>query len=174
MFRKSKTMKAVVLSSMMAAASVLTAMPVHAAGSHPMYRLYNPNTGEHLYTAHQNELYSLTSRGWDYEGVGWYAPDAGWYTYRLYNPNAGDHFYTMDADECNALVDLGWNYEGVAFASPSLGWDDPQEASGIPVYRLYNPNSTTASHHYTANADEANMLADLGWNYEGIAWYAVQ
>lgn len=174
MFRKSKTMKAILLSSMIATAGSLSALPVYAAGSHPIARLYNPNTGEHFYTAYRNELNTLQNLGWQYEGTGWTAPDSGWYVYRLYNPNTSDHHYTMDVDECNALIRLGWKYEGIAFASPSLGWTDPDEASGIPVYRLYNPNSPTASHHYTTNPDEANTLADLGWSYEGIGWYALQ
>ncbi|HCK87514.1 MAG TPA: hypothetical protein DHW39_01760, partial [Erysipelotrichaceae bacterium] len=39
-----------------------------------MYRLYNPNSGEHFYTAKAKERDVLASIGWQYEGIGWYAP----------------------------------------------------------------------------------------------------
>lgn len=39
-----------------------------------MYRMYNPNSGEHFYTANSFEKDSLTKSGWKYEGIGWYAP----------------------------------------------------------------------------------------------------
>ena len=34
-----------------------------------LYRVYNPNNGEHLYTKNLNEVISLTKVGWNYEGV---------------------------------------------------------------------------------------------------------
>ena len=39
-----------------------------------MHRLYNPNSGEHFYTASVKERDGLVSAGWKYEGVGWTAP----------------------------------------------------------------------------------------------------
>lgn len=147
--------------------------PIHAADSYAMNRLYNPNTGEHFYTASSNEAAVLSSLGWRNEGKGWNAPTTGWYVWRLYNPNAGDHHYTMDEEEKNALVSIGWRDEGAAFASPDLAWTPVKEADGIPVYRLYNPNSATASHHYTTSVNEANALLRLGWRYEGVGWYAL-
>lgn len=55
-----------------------------------MYRLYNPNSSEHFYTADLHEKNALISYGWQYEGIGWFAPQSGEPVYRLYNPNAGD------------------------------------------------------------------------------------
>ena len=37
------------------------------------------------------------------------------------------------------------------------------------VYRLYN--RSTGDHFYTNNQTEAQMIADMCWDYEGIAWY---
>ena len=37
--------------------------------SRSMYRLYNPNSGEHFYTSNQGERDHLVSLGWRYEGV---------------------------------------------------------------------------------------------------------
>lgn len=61
-----------------------------------LYRLYNPNSGEHFYTKTTGERDNLRKVGWHYEGVGWVAPSTGNPVYRLYNPNAGDHHYTLN------------------------------------------------------------------------------
>jgi len=31
----------------------------------------------------------------------------------------------------------------------------------------------TGAHHYTADKAESDGLVELGWKYEGIAWYGV-
>ena len=87
-----------------------------------MYRVYNPNSGEHFYTKDINERDDLISLGWRDEGIGWFsAYEDGEPVYRLYNPNAtgafeaGAHFYTMKEDERDILDALGWNYEGIGW-----------------------------------------------------------
>ena len=132
----------------------------------PMYRLYNPNSGEHFYTGSADERDMLDDAGWNYEGIAWNAPTkSGKPVYRLYNPNSGDHHYTMSVDERDWLADLGWQYEGVAWNS--AGND------GTPLYRLYNPNADCGSHHYTGSTQERDHLVGLGWVYEGIGWYGM-
>lgn len=135
-----------------------------AASSIPMYRLYNPNSGEHFYTKTVSERDHLRSVGWRYEGIGWQAPTNGNPVYRLYNPNAGDHHYTLLVSERDHLKKVGWRDEGISWYSPN---------SGIPLYRLYNPNAKAGSHHYTPITSERDNLKKAGWRYEGIAWYAV-
>lgn len=39
-----------------------------------------------------------------------------------------------------------------------------------PVYRLYNPNS--GGHHFTISVGEKQMLKNIGWRDEGVAWQA--
>ena len=135
--------------------------------SRSMYRLYNPNSGEHFYTSNQGERDHLVSLGWRYEGVAWNAPLTGAPIFRLYNPNAGDHHYTGSEKERDDLVKLGWKYEGVA-------WYTAPSTTKKPQYRLYNPNCTGAgAHHYTGSIEERDGLVKLGWRYEGIAWYGV-
>ena len=129
-----------------------------------MYRLYNPNSGEHFYTANLTEKNNVQRAGWRYEGIGWNAPTSGNPVYRLYNANAGDHHYTLNANERDHLKKVGWKYEGVSWYSPG---------SGKPLYRLYNPNAKAGSHHYTLNTNERDNLKRAGWRYEGVAWYAV-
>lgn len=127
----------------------------------PMYRLYNPNSGEHFYTSGEGERDSLTSQGWQMEGTAWTAPESGDSVYRLYNPNAGDHHYTTNANEKDALVKAGWNYEGVSWYS----------SGDKTLLRLYNPQAKGAgSHHYTLNTGEKDNLVRQGWQDEGKAW----
>lgn len=141
------------------------ATPVCAGdGSIPMYRLYNPNSGEHFYTANYGETVSVCAAGWNYEGIAWYAPASGDPVYRLYNPNAGDHHYTMNAAEKDHLVSVGWNYEGVSWYS----------GGSTPLFRAYNPNAVAGAHHYTTNAAEISNICSVGWNNEGIGWYGIR
>ena len=132
----------------------------------PMYRLYNPNSGEHFYTGSIVEKDNLVAAGWTYEGVAWNAPiKSGEPVYRVYNPNSGDHHYTMSAEERDNLVAVGWTYEGVAWNSA--------HPENLPLYRLYNPNADRGSHHYTGSTEERDMLVSVGWIYEGIGWFGL-
>lgn len=97
------------------AAALVAPASAYAVDNQKMYRMYNPNSGEHFYTANVMEMSNLHRIGWNYEGVGWIAPASGPSVYRLYNPNAGDHHYTMRAEEKDHLVSLGWRYEGVGW-----------------------------------------------------------
>lgn len=126
-----------------------------------MHRLYNPNSGEHFYTASSAERDNVKKAGWRYEGIGWQAPKSGSPVYRLYNPNAGDHHYTLNVAEKNNLVKVGWRYEGISWYS----------GGSKPLYRLYNPNAKAGSHHYTLLQSERDNLIKKGWRNEGIGWY---
>ncbi len=134
-----------------------------------MFRLYNPNSGEHFYTGSVEERETLVGYGWQYEGVAWNAPvqaEAWQNVFRLFNPNSGDHHYTMSTEERDFLVSLGWIYEGVA-------WNTATTEGNVPQYRLYNPNADCGSHHYTGSEEERDFLVSLGWHYEGIGWYGI-
>lgn len=132
-----------------------------------MYRMYNPNSGEHFYTANTNERDHLTGLGWNYEGIGWVAPQTSNHpVYRLYNPNAGDHHYTLNTAEKDMLVKKGWNYEGIGWYS-----DDQQR---VPLYRQYNPNARAGAHNFTTSKAENDHLVSVGWRAEGIGWYGIQ
>lgn len=130
-----------------------------------MYRLYNPNSGEHFYTASGYEKEHLVSLGWKYEGVGWVAPSSGDPVYRLYNKNGSEHHYTMDVNEKDGLVAKGWSYEGIGWYS-----DTNKE---VGVWRQYNPNAFANNHNYTVSVTEKNTLIGLGWKDENIGWYGI-
>ncbi len=132
-----------------------------------MYRVYNPNSGEHFYTASAAERDNLVSVGWQDEGTGWYAPEtSATPVYRLYNPNAGDHHYTMSSYERDELVKVGWNDEGT-------GWYS-DDAETVPVLRQYNPNAKAGAHNFTTSQVENDYLVTVGWKAEGTGWYASQ
>jgi len=124
-----------------------------------VFRLYKPSSGEHLYTKNVSEANSLQNSGWNYEGVGWVAPDSGTQVFRLYNPNSSLHHYTSDTNERDSLIKAGWKYEQVAFHS----------GGNLPVYRAYNPNS--GLHNFTSALGEQNSLVSVGWKNEGTAFY---
>lgn len=133
-----------------------------------MHRLYNPYSGEHLYTADANERATLSRVGWRPEGEAWVAPESSSVpVWRLYNPwvPGGDHHYTTDKNEYDELKKAGWKQEGV-------GWYSDDE-EGIALHRLYNPFATTGTHHYTRDKNERDELVRLGWKSEGVAWYGV-
>ena len=65
-------------------------------------------------------------------------------------------------------VSSGWEQEGIAWYSASK-----DDKGAVPLYRLFNPYATVATHHYTASSDEYNKLGEAGWEREGYAWYGV-
>lgn len=137
------------------------------AGEISMYRLYNPNSGEHLYTKNSVERLTLAQSGWYYEGVGWIAPSSSSTpVYRLYSVQSGDHHYTTSVGERNWLKRLGWRDEGIGWYSA-----DNQQ---IPLYRSYNRNAKAGSHHYTTSLAEHQALLQKGWQDEKIGWYALK
>ncbi|WP_367614354.1 hypothetical protein [Allobaculum sp. Allo2] len=86
-----------------------------------MYRLYNPNAGDHHYTLDTAERAALVEMGWTAEGITCYtsASENDRPVYRLYNPNAvaGSHHFTFNATERDGLVTMGWVDEGIGFYS---------------------------------------------------------
>ncbi len=140
-------------------------------GDIALFRLYNPNTGEHFYTQDVGERRALIAeQGWKGEAIIGYFPSNAWsepivVMFRFYNPNTGDHHYASDPDEIRNVLIAGWTAEGPSFYSR-------REGAGIPIYRLFNPNAVTGTHHYTSSEAEKDYLVGLGWRYEGTPWYA--
>lgn len=138
-----------------------------------MHRLYNPNSGEHFYTASTFERDHLVSVGWNYEGYAWGCPRISRTpVYRLYNPVSGDnHHYTVSAHERDVLVKAGWTDEGIAW----YGVDDScKDGTEVNVLRAYNPYTVThkGTHNWTTSAYEQKVICDLGWRDEGVSFVA--
>lgn len=134
----------------------------------PVFRVYNPNSGEHVYTRNYSEVTNLVRAGWKDEGVAWRNSEGQNRVpvYRVYNPNAGDHHYTSSVSEYNHLRSVGWRGEGVLWYAPA------KSAAYSQVYRLYNPNAKTGAHHFTTDKSEYDHLRRLGWKGEGTAFPA--
>lgn len=129
-----------------------------------VYRMYNPNSGEHFYTASQAEALHLFTVGWRWEGIAYEADkSSGAPVYRVYNPNAGNHFYTTNKAEADHLVSVGWRREGISWYA----------TGNQLLYRLYNRNSPIGEHLYTTSAAERDNVIRAGWSYEGTAWSVV-
>ncbi len=83
-----------------------------------MYRVYNPNSGDHHYTMDPEERMALIGYGWTDEGIGWYSdPLQRVPLLRQFNPNAitGTHNYTKDETEAATLVSYGWIAEDIGW-----------------------------------------------------------
>jgi len=81
------------------------------------YRVLNPNSGEHFYTANPAEKDGLVATGWHLEGeIGCIAPSAICGAVPLYrlSTTTSRHMFTADAAERDALVAGGAAYEGPA------------------------------------------------------------
>lgn len=144
---------------------ILLALPSRAWASdeQDVYRLYNPYTGEHLFTTDAEERANCVKVGWASEGVCWTAPssqESDTVVYRLYNRYNGEHLYTTDMSEYEGLVDLGWTGEGEAFRSAVSD-------EAVPVYRLFNPFVSIGTHLYTTDESEVRNLLSLGWRKDG-------
>ncbi len=133
-------------------------------GSVAMYRMYNPVSGEHFYTADFKDVCTLIDAGWNYENVAWFAPPEGEPLYRLYNPNGGYHFFTTDSAGRDFLVEEGWIYEGISCYS----------GGNVKILKAYNPNAVSANHIFTSKKTDISTLVYMGWIDEGIAWYALR
>ena len=139
-----------------------------ATASVPIYRLYNPSIGKHLYTTDANEKKVLYEQhGWGYEGIGWYAPKKGKPVYRLYNPGLKNHLYTTDTNEVNILTSHhGW-------LSDNRGKPVFYSGGKVNIYRLYN-FGLSGRHHWTTDTNEYKVLPRHGWTQEGIKFAALQ
>lgn len=139
------------------------------SGSARIYRLYNKNTGEHLFTPDYNEYTVLgTKKGWTQEGVGWYAPSSSpTPIYRLYNPKQDNHLYTGDLNEIKTLTAKhGW-------VKDNNGAPLFYSGGNVPVYRVYN-QEMDGLHHLTTDTNEYNVLPNYGWTQENISFYAMK
>ncbi len=122
-----------------------------------LYRLYNPNNGDHLITPSHAEAETVAGMGWTYEGVAGHTGD-GDEVYRLYNPNSGLHMLTASHAEHDSLTKAGWVCEGESFCA----------GTAHDMFRLYNPND--GNHHFTTATSERDGLKAAGWTYEGVAF----
>ena len=129
----------------------------------PLYRMFNDDLNQHLWTTCVNEYRILSTRGWRQEGIAWFTPRTGKPVHRLFHEGVTRHHYTSCQVEISILIERGWNDEGPLFycASPLLGEDE-----GIRMTRLYHVDSLR--HLHTADIHEVRVLTvHRGWIKEG-------
>lgn len=168
--------KKAILAGAVAAALLSCPLQAHASnvvhvnlkGETVAMRLYNPYTGEHLFSENGNEVQNLSANGWNFEQFAWKG-EGDAHVYRLYNPwgRGGDHHYTIDKAEVEKCIKNGWSLDEGA----TLTVSSAQKAGYLPVYRLYNPYEKDHYHHFTTDRNEANARIADGWRDEGVAWY---
>ena len=102
-------------------------------GVSPVYRLFNPALGIHLYTISEAEKDFVVENLPNYtlEGVGYYGYDTQQEgtipLYRFFNPSLGAHFYTPNAEERDFFINspdyqLEGGSDGIAFyVEPAVG-----------------------------------------------------
>ena len=137
-------------------------------------RLYNTNTGNHIYSANQTEVDYLTGNknGWIAEGISYKSnDDANQSVYRFFVD--GRHFYTANDQEKDLLIDnpefSNYTYEGESHKVYGLNDERPEDAIGVK--RFFN--TLNGSHVYSTSTIEQDMLsASPEYLDEGIAWYA--
>lgn len=153
------------ISKILAEADAL--VPAPEVKSTPMYRVYNKNNGEHLYTTDEGEYKGLIAKTWQDEGKVWDAPTSGVPVLRVYNPVSGEHLYTTSAKEYLELKNAQWQQEGQVFFS--------DVNQGVPIYRAFNQLATRAdSHLFTMDQGEINQVVGRGYRNEGAVFYGVK
>ena len=148
----------------------VTFAPVITASTETIYSVYNPYTGEIVYTPDAAEKNALVSSGWTDQGILWDTskdPTVAAPVYRLYNPITGEHFYTINQNEVIACAKMGFTFEGSAFHVPLKG-------KLIPVYRMFCSKVAAGAHRFVEDETEVARLEATGnWVKEGIAWYTI-
>lgn len=95
----------------------------------------------------------------------------------FYNTNLNHYFRTASAGEATGIdagaAGPGWRRTNLPFRAWMTKSDAPLNA--VPVCRFYGtPGRGPNSHFYTSSAAECSLVKrDVGWTYEGIAFYAV-
>lgn len=127
-----------------------------------VYRLFNPKTGAHFYTANKAEYESLIKASYDDEGIAWSVPErSSAPVYRTFDAQrTGEHVFTLSKAEKEELVAKGWTDEGIAFYA--------DESKTRAVHRLVDER--TGISHYTADEGEIKALIAAGWTDEGVTF----
>ena len=126
-----------------------------------VWRLYNPKSGGHFFSANYTEVNTYLMNGWKSDGIVSYSSDNGDISvHRLYNPKTNYHILSSNSAEINSLKSQGWKDDGEIFKANS---------SGKPVWRLSNKGRYFA----TNNTDELSIYKNAGWNIDGISYYEI-
>lgn len=145
-----------------------------------MKRLYNYSTGEHRYVSYKSSVQEKLKQGWTLEKGSLLIDnkesesDNSIKVHCIINNVTKSSLYTVNDNEKTFLLNQNSkNPKSIPNWSVSISdsFQTVQPDQGIPVYRLYNPNSWRGSHHFTPIQAEKELLVRLGWHYEGVGFY---
>ncbi len=133
-----------------------------------LYRLYNSQNSDHLYTTSCDEKDTVSRNGYAYEGIaGYISARQARRTVPLYRVQlaGGTHFYTTDAAEMNNLT----NSNRSNIAEGIVGYlSSDQARNTAPFYRLAND----AKHFYTTDEQEkTDFLRNSNGRLEATTGY---
>lgn len=136
-----------------------------------VYRLFNTDTGVHLYTADVAERDSIIQNlsNYNYEGVAYFTAqsDGGVPVYRFYEPNLDIYLYTASEAERDFILD---NLPNHTLQGESFTVFESEVEGTVPVYRFFIPDS--GAFFYTANEAERDAVESLpNYTFEGVAFY---
>ena len=118
----------------------------------PVYRLLNTRTGQHLYSAVEDEIVALTANGWLKKGVAFYVDDAMTTpVYRLLNSATGEHQFSGSDKQVN-----NWVVEGVAFYAITANYMSDAQGSSTN-----GSTNTKVSANNTGKQLSANELRTM-------------
>jgi uncharacterized protein (DUF1800 family) len=152
----------------------LHAMAKVVGNATPMYRLYSPELGGHVYTNRTEGYSQLVTIGWRPEGSTFRVLDIQGSIdgvqavplIRLWNPTIGRHVMTTDNNEAAQFAAAGWTNEGArGYVIPT------QTANTVPLFRMYSPYFN--SYLYLNNVKDRDAIAAAGWSYQRVIGYTL-
>lgn len=133
-------------------------MLVWQSQNSPVYRLYSASLNKHTFASRQNDIDSLTSKGYNLENPAYYVCNGGDAT--IVRLKKGDTFALepQDSTRYKQLLSQGFVNDGAVSAYST-------RAATVPVYRLYN--SQLDNYIYTTNVSEYQHIITT-YNYTGM------
>jgi uncharacterized protein (DUF1800 family) len=142
----------------------------------PMYRLYSPHLGGHVYTNKAEGYAQLVGIGWRPEGSTFRVLESAGVIdgvatvplIRLWNPTIGRHVMTTEIAEANDFASKGWTNEGArGYVLPPSS----PTAGTVPLFRMYSPFFN--SYLYLNNVADRDAVAAAGWTYQKLIGYTL-
>lgn len=161
-----------------------------------VYRIYNTNTKEHLYTTNIDEIdgFLKADTSWEMEGIAFQEPTKSETpVYRLVNTKTNEHYFTADNELANKMITeeakSGWQndttltvYQHDTTSKTVAFYSANDSTENIPVLSLHNPEAGIGQNFYTISMEEADAaISQNDWKVsgsfkekEGVAWYALK
>lgn len=131
----------------------------------PVYRIYNGNASQHVFTSGRGEYRTQLNAGLSEESLSDASRDFAFFqtstapagsvpVHRLYNPNGGQHYFTTNDVERQNLINAGWTPEG--------DWGNvytSAQGAATEVYMLY----LNGDHLWTRSQSERDALHSPQW-----------